>query len=63
MILRLRVNRELIWLKLIYDSTAPWANGQFANGMHAAVANPFEQWFTLRLQDEELNEDPEVLVG
>lgn len=49
-------------VELIYDSTAPWANGQFANGMHAAVANPFEQWFTLRLQDEELNEDPEVLA-
>lgn len=49
-------------VELIYDSTAPWANGQFANGMHAAVANPFEQWFTLRLQDEDLNEDPEVLA-
>jgi len=48
-------------VELIYDSTAPWANGQFANGMHAAVANPFEQWFTIRLQDEALNEDPEVL--
>jgi len=49
-------------VELIYDSTAPWANNQFANGMHAAVANPFEQWFQIRLHNEKLNEDPEVLA-
>lgn len=49
-------------VELIYDSTAPWSNGQFANGMHAAVANPFEQWFGIRSQTTEDNEDPENLI-
>lgn len=49
-------------VELIYDSTAPWANNQFANGMHAAVANPFEQWFRIRFQDDKLNKDLGNLV-
>lgn len=48
-------------VELCYDSTAPEANEQFANGMHAAVANPFEQWFGIELQDEvQLNKDRDV---
>lgn len=48
-------------VELIYDSTAPWANEQFANGIHAAVANPFEDWSKIRCQDEDCNEDDECL--
>lgn len=47
-------------VELCYDSTAPQANEQFANGMHAAVANPFEQWFQISIEDEKLAKDRDV---
>lgn len=47
-------------VELCYDSTAPEANESFANGMHAAICNPFEQWFQLATEDEGLNKDRDV---
>lgn len=43
--------------EMIYDSTAQWANGQFANGMHAVLVNPTDRWFSLATADTSLADD------
>lgn len=50
--------------ELCYDSTALWANTQFANVMHSVVANPFERWFNIMpdTDDADILEDEEVLA-
>src|ERR1700761_4986468 len=49
-------------MELCYDATAPWANGQFANNIQSAVANPFERWFNIEIDtlDHSILEDDEV---
>jgi len=44
----------------MYDSTAMMANITLAAGLHSYLTNPNSKWFSLRIQDEELNEDDEV---
>lgn len=43
--------------ELIYDSTPVWANGQFANGMHAATCNPTDRWANIVTEDLALMQD------
>lgn len=44
----------------IFDSTAVWANEQFAAGFTSFVVSPTEQWFDLSTGDQELDELPDV---
>lgn len=44
----------------IYDSTAPWACEQLANGLHAMLNNPMSRWFFLTVADPELRMRREV---
>jgi len=44
----------------IYDSTAMQANITLAAGLHSYLTNPNSRWFSLRLDNEEINNDQEV---
>jgi hypothetical protein len=44
----------------VYDSTAMTSNLVLAAGLHSYLTNPNSKWFTLRLDNEELNENTEV---
>ena len=44
----------------IYDSTAMQANITLAAGLHSYLTNPNARWFSLRIDDEKINEDQEV---
>lgn len=44
----------------IYDSTAMQANITLAAGLHSYLTNPNSKWFSLRIQDEEAMNNPEV---
>jgi hypothetical protein len=44
----------------IYDTTAMQANITLAAGLHSYLTNPNSKWFSLRLQDEQLNDNEEV---
>jgi hypothetical protein len=44
----------------VYDSTAMQANMVLAAGLHSYLTNPNSKWFSLRLEDNELNENTEV---
>jgi len=44
----------------VYDSTAIQANLVLAAGLHSYLTNPNSRWFSLRVQDEELNKSAEV---
>lgn len=44
----------------VYDSTAIQANLVLAAGLHSYLTNPNSRWFSLRIQDEELNKSAEV---
>lgn len=39
----------------IFDATAPWANEQFAGGLHGLLTSPGLKWFSLRTRRDELN--------
>lgn len=39
----------------IFDATAPWANEQFAGGLHGLLTSPGLKWFSLRTRADELN--------
>lgn len=40
----------------IFDATAPWANEQFAGGLHGLLTSPGLKWFSLRTRRDELNQ-------
>jgi len=44
----------------VYDSTAMQANITLAAGLHSYLTNPNSKWFSLRIQDKEVNENAEV---
>ena len=44
----------------VYDSTAMQANITLAAGLHSYLTNPNSKWFSLRLQDEEANDNAQV---
>lgn len=44
----------------IYDSTAMQSNIVLAAGLHSYLTNPNSRWFSLRIQDEKLNENTQV---
>ena len=44
----------------IYDDTAPWANEQFAAGLHAYNTSMTERWFGLAVDNADLMVDEEV---
>ena len=44
----------------VYDSTAMQANMVLASGLHSYLTNPNSKWFSLRIEDEEINENQEV---
>jgi hypothetical protein len=44
----------------VYDTTAMQANITLAAGLHSYLTNPNSKWFSLRLQDEEANEQADV---
>lgn len=44
----------------VYDSTAMQANIVLAAGLHSYLTNPNSKWFSLRIQDEQVNENAEV---
>ena len=44
----------------VYDSTAMQANIVLAAGLHSYLTNPNSRWFSLRIQDEQVNENSEV---
>ena len=44
----------------VYDSTAMQSNLILAAGLHSYLTNPNSRWFSLRVQDEELNKSAEV---
>lgn len=44
----------------IYDTTAMQANITLAAGLHSYLTNPNSKWFSLRLQNEEVMQSPEV---
>ena len=44
----------------VYDSTAMQSNIVLAAGLHSYLTNPNSRWFSLRVQDEELNKSAEV---
>ena len=44
----------------VYDSTAMQSNLVLAAGLHSYLTNPNSRWFSLRVQDEELNKNVEV---
>lgn len=44
----------------IYDSTAMQSNLVLAAGLHSYLTNPNSRWFSLRIRDEEINENAEV---
>jgi len=46
----------------IFDSTPKRANQVLAAGFHGNLTNPSTRWFRLRLQDQALNDFPEVRV-
>jgi len=44
----------------VYDSTAMQSNMILAAGLHSYLTNPNSRWFSLRIQDEELNKTAAV---
>ena len=40
----------------IYDSTAPWALGQFASGLHGFLTSATQRWFGLRVVNPTIDE-------
>jgi len=46
----------------VYDSTAMMANIILAAGLHSYLTNPNSRWFSLRIQDEEINKDENVKI-
>jgi hypothetical protein len=44
----------------VYDSTAINANNTLASSLHGAITNPSHQWFELRFQSDELNDNNEA---
>lgn len=44
----------------VYDSTAMQANITLAAGLHSYLTNPNSKWFSLRIQDEKVNQDAQV---
>lgn len=44
----------------VYDTTAMQANITLAAGLHSYLTNPNSKWFSLRVQDEEINKDATV---
>lgn len=47
---------------LIFDGTAPWSNEQLASGLDSSLTPSSDRWFILTVQDEELMNDPDVLL-
>jgi homoserine trans-succinylase len=46
----------------VYDSTAMMANIILAAGLHSYLTNPNSRWFSLRVQNEEINKDENVKI-
>lgn len=46
----------------VYDTTAMQSNLTLAAGLHSYLTNPNSKWFSLRIQDEEINANEEVKV-
>lgn len=44
----------------IIESTAMWALGRFASGVHQALSGEGESWFVLETEDRKVNEDYQV---
>jgi len=47
--------------ELLFDSTALIASERLATRMHEALTSPSSPWFTLRFEDDELNEDDSAM--
>lgn len=44
----------------LFDSTGPIAADNFAGGIFGMMTNPSNRWFSLRLEDESMDDDDEV---
>jgi hypothetical protein len=47
-------------MQRVYDSTGIHSNELLAAGLHGTATNPASKWFSLRMQDDNLNEQPDV---